>query len=174
MTPKLLEPRSSVLPPSPRPDRRGRSPLAPAGGIAIIGAMIGVAIGLLVALTIGGTEPRAGAPTVVDEREVAAAEPAAGVLAWDMAPDWPTYPEAMSVNVEGGELVVVIATAIPTELPTATPGVVPTSTPLLPLCTAAKPGQTCEWPVPTVTPSPIALCDTPMPGSRCTWPTPTG
>ncbi len=86
-------------------------------------------------------------------------------------PTWPTWPAAIGVNVEGGELVFVLATAVPTELPTATPGVVPTSTPLLPDCKTAVPGQTCEWVIATFTPSPIPTCNTPKPGGRCVWPT---
>jgi hypothetical protein len=95
------------------------------------------------------------------------------MLAWNMALAWPTCPAALDVDVAGGELVIVLATAVPTELPTATPGAVPTSTPLLPLCGTAVPGQTREWPVPTLTPTPVPACAAPLPGSRCTWPTPT-
>jgi hypothetical protein len=134
--------------------------------------MIGVAIGLLVALTVGDGTSSPIVPEPVDARADETPD-RSSMLAWDMAPGWPTFPAAMSVNVEGGELVVVLATAVPTELPTATPGVVPTSTPLLPTCTTATPGQTCEWPIPTFTPTPVPVCDTPLPGSRCTWPTPT-
>jgi hypothetical protein len=81
---------------------------------------------------------------------------------------------SLSVDLTGGELLVVLATAVPTELPTATPGVVATSTPLLWLCGTAVPGETCQWPNPTATPTPVPVCDTPLPGARCAWPTEVG
>lgn len=89
-------------------------------------------------------------------------------------PQYPEFPREMILKQpDSGALVVILATVEPTELPTATPGVVPTSTALPPSCTTAVPGQMCEWPIQTATPSPIPVCETPLPGSRCTWPTPT-